>query len=489
MPNQPDQSGTAQLLAKAMLPGAQGFAFPTLARKSIGAAGKVIRDAVHGLIRIEPGDEVLRDLIDTPEFQRLRRIRQLGVSSMTYPGAEHSRFAHSLGVMNFAQRILGALQHRYKNSTANDIIHRYQTIVKAAALLHDVGHGPFSHMMERAFSLVSNHEAKTSHLIRSPESQISAVLQHHNIDPQAVCEMIDKVSEHRFLVDVISSQLDADRMDYILRDALATGVRYGAYDSEWLINSLCIGNEPQQTLPSPPNQWRLCLEERRGLYSAEQLIIARMHMSLQVYFHKATRGWEAHLLCLFNQAADLAVKNQLPLTTPEIVKRFFVGQGELTHVEFLLFDEAILTHAFQVWSLSGASEHRRLAELASGFLTRKKSFFCQELKPIGFTKSTKLQRLLSDHGREGIDWLLDEINFNSYKDFGAVFKSAQQPAADEISTSAILVSDGNLGAESFPVESRSHLFADMGRNPAEAVIRLYYHRDLAEPIEKVLADF
>jgi HD superfamily phosphohydrolase len=461
---------------------------PSGAAKPIGAAGKVIRDAVHDLIRIEPGDDVLLHLINTPEFQRLRRVRQLGVSSMTYPGAEHSRFTHSLGVMNFAQRILGSLLHRYrKDSAATDLLNTHQLTVKAAALLHDVGHGPFSHMMERAFSVVANHEDKTTELIRSPDSQIPAVLSRYSIDPQAVCDIIDKVSEYRLLVDIVSSQLDADRMDYILRDALATGVRYGAFDSEWLINSLCIGTEPRETGAANPKLWRLCLEERRGLYSAEQLIIARMHMSLQVYFHKATRAWEAHLLCLFNLAAQLAKGGKLPQATPDIVRRFFAGEGKLSHTDFLLFDEAILTHAFQVWSLSAAPEHRRLAELASGFLTRQKCFLCQELKPLGFTKSTKLQKQLSAHGQEGFDWLLDEISFNSYKDFGAVFKSSHKPGADEISTGAILVSDGNLGSESFPVESRSHLFADMGRNPAESVIRLYYHRDIAGAVKKVLA--
>jgi HD domain len=112
---------------------------PSGAAKPIGAAGKVIRDAVHDLIRIEPGDDVLLHLINTPEFQRLRRVRQLGVSSMTYPGAEHSRFTHSLGVMNFAQRILGSLLHRYrKDSAATDLLNTHQLTVKAAALLHDV---------------------------------------------------------------------------------------------------------------------------------------------------------------------------------------------------------------------------------------------------------------------------------------------------------------------------------------------------------------
>ena len=453
----------------------------------ISPGGKVFRDPVHGLIRIEAEDSYLLDLINTPEFQRLRRVRQLGVSSLTYPGAEHSRFAHSLGVMNFAQRILTTLNHRYRHdSAATGMLKTHERTVKAAALLHDVGHAPFSHMMERAFSALADHEEKTSELIKSPESQISVVLAKHGISAQSVCDIIDKVSEHRLLVDIVSSQLDADRMDYILRDTLATGVKYGAYDSEWLLNSLCIGTEPNEPAPGTESQWRLALEEKRGLYSAEQLVIARMHMSLQVYFHKATRGWEAHRLCLFNLAACLAKEKKLPAATPEVVCRFFSGEGKIAHSEFLIFDEAALTHAIQVWAMSTEKNHERLADLSSGFLTRRKSFVCRELKPLGFSKSTKLQKELSAHGQEGIDWLLDEINFNSYKDFGAVFESAPKPGEDEISTKAILISDGTLGGASRPVERKSHLFNEMGRNPVELVTRLYFHQQIAEKVGKIL---
>jgi HD superfamily phosphohydrolase len=458
--------------------------------QKIGPAGKVIRDAIHGLIRIEAEDAYLLDLINTPEFQRLRRVRQLGVSSLTYPGAEHSRFAHSLGVMNFAQRILTSLRHRYRNdSAATDMLKSHERTVKAAALLHDVGHAPFSHLMERAFATLANHEEKTSELIKSANSELSAVLEHHQIDPQAVCDIIDKAAEHRLLVDIVSSQLDADRMDYILRDTLATGVKYGAYDSEWLLNSLCICTEPNEPAPGKESQWRLALEENRGLYTAEQLVIARMHMSLQVYFHKATRGWEAHLLCLFNHAARLAKDKKLPDATPEVVRRFFAGEGKLSHSEFLMFDEAALTWSLQVWAASSAKEHVRLAELSSGFLMRRKSFVCRELSPLGFSKSTKLQKELAACGQEGIDWLLDEINFNSYRDFGAVFKSARTPGQEEISTSAILLSDGRLGSASRPVESRSHLFGEMGRNPVESVVRLYFHHQIKENVLKMLDDF
>ena len=112
--------------------------------------GKVVRDSVHGLIAIRPDERYLLDLINAPEFQRLRRIRQLGVSNMTYPGAEHTRFSHSLGVLNFSGRMLDHLKRRYADhSEIAGLVSKYERTIKAAALLHDTGHGPFSHMLER----------------------------------------------------------------------------------------------------------------------------------------------------------------------------------------------------------------------------------------------------------------------------------------------------------------------------------------------------
>src|SRR5438105_5262793 len=246
---------------------------------------------------------------------------------------------------------MDSLQHRYRNdSTVTDLLHEHQQTVKAAALLHDVGHGPFSQVMERAFQALRRHEGTTISIIVAARSAVFKVLEQHNVDPRSVADIIDKVSPHRLLVDIVSSQLDADRMDYILRDALATGVKYGAFDAEWLINSLCIGSEPGVSTVAGEKHWRLCLEEKRGLHSAEQLVIARMHMSLQVYFHRATRGWEAHLLSLFRLAADLAAENRLPGKTPPIVRRFFEQKGELKQGDLLLFDEVTLISALQIWS-------------------------------------------------------------------------------------------------------------------------------------------
>jgi uncharacterized protein len=460
-------------------------------KAKIGPHGKVFRDAVHGLIRIEPEDSFLLDLINTPEFQRLRRVRQLGVSSLTYPGAEHSRFAHSLGVLCLAQRILTTLRHRYrKDSAATDLLDAHDKTVKAAALLHDIGHSPFSHMMERAFGATAKHEKRTEELITDPASSITTVLRHHGLDPEKVRDIIKKVSKHRLLVDIVSSQLDADRMDYILRDALATGVKYGAFDLEWLMNSLCIGLEPGQHGSGTETEWRLCLEEKRGLHSAEQLIIARMHMSLQVYFHKATRGWEAHLLCLFNHAAALAKEGRLPERTPDVAGRFFASEGRLSHADFLMCDEATLIAAMQVWSLCPAPEHQRLAELAGCFLWRQKAFLCRDLAGAKVGQLVKLSDALNQVGQRNLDWVLDDLDFNSYRDFDSVFRSGtpdKEGQEEAASTEAVLLADGPLGSSSRSVEGPSVILRALGDNSRHSIFRLYYHRRVASPVEKLLA--
>jgi uncharacterized protein len=216
-----------------------------MARQQVKDKGKVFRDPVHRLIRIGPRDQYVLDLVNTPEFQRLRRVRQLGVSSLTYHGAEHSRFVHSLGVFNFAQRIIESLCRRYGDDHAvTGELRRLARTIKAAALLHDLGHGPFSHMIERASGSTFDHEKMTGKLIVSEGGQVRRSLEEAGISPNEVAQIIDKTHPSRLAVDVVSSQLDADRMDYLLRDSLMTGVEYGVYDADWLLNAMCVGRDP-----------------------------------------------------------------------------------------------------------------------------------------------------------------------------------------------------------------------------------------------------
>ena len=190
---------------------------------------KVFRDPVHNYIHVQ--HQVILDLINSKEVQRLRRIKQLGTTSYTFHGAEHSRFSHSLGVYDITRRICDIFQRNYSQEKYGkdgwDDSHRL--VALCAALLHDVGHGPYSHTFEHIFH--TDHEALTVAIITSPETEVFQIL--NNVEegfPEKVASVITKTYENPQVVQMISSQIDADRMDYLLRDAYYTGTEYGTFD-------------------------------------------------------------------------------------------------------------------------------------------------------------------------------------------------------------------------------------------------------------------
>lgn len=424
--------------------------------------GKVIRDPVHSLIPIRSDEAYLLDLINTPEFQRLRRIRQLGVSNLTYPGAEHTRFSHSLGVLCFAGRILDHLARRYhSHPEILGLISLHTKTIKAAALLHDTGHGPFSHMIERAYKSTASHERRTVGIITDSTSKVSEILKQHSIDPDQVRSVIDGTFPVRFLRDIVSSQLDADRMDYLLRDALMTGVEYGRYDAEWIMHALCLGLDPVQSGEPKTEHLRLCLDRSRGVHAAEQMIVARMHMSYQVYYHRVTRGWEAHLLCLFRLAGELALAGRLPAATPRVISGFFAGNGHLSHSDFLSFDEPLMIAAFHSWAETAEMDEdlASLRELSSAFLERRKVFHSNEIhgqEPVSGSFGQIIE-LVKNGAHDGIDYHHDDAKFKSYKDFGSsVVHEGTTDDPQETGSEGIFLSDGDPNSRSVPVEKDGH---------------------------------
>jgi hypothetical protein len=234
---------------------------------------------------------------------------------------------------------------------------------------------------------------------------------------------------------------------------------------------------------------RLCLENRRGLYSAEQLVMARMHMSYQVYYHRTTRGWEAHLLCLLKVAAELAQKDALPTGTSPNLKQFLCAEGVLTGDDWLWLDESAIEASLHAWSAANDSQPI-LADLSRSFLLRKKSFHYCELGDLGITKTVRMTSGLNAAGRDGVDWLLDDPKFTSYKDFDSGFRGSthkKDPAA--VSTSAILISSGELQDIAQPAELASVVLDALGNNPQgnkTSLSRIYYHQKIAKEVEKVL---
>lgn len=447
-------------------------------------SGKVFRDPVHSLIRIDPSEPVLLELIDTPVFQRLRRIRQLGVSCLTYHGAEHSRFVHSLGVMNFAQRIIEALCRRYRGKDVETYLRQEAVVIKCAALLHDVGHGPFSHVIERAFGRKKHHEHQTLRIIREQQYGIRKVLTDHHVDPDSVASLIDPEGDPALGKDIISSQLDADRMDYLLRDSHSTGVQYGLYDPEWILNAMCVGIDPSAgSGSSGPEVWRLCLDRSRGKEAAEQFILARSHMNEQVYFHRVTRGYEVALLLLFRAARDSV--GHLPEGTPASVRAFLDGSVQEDPELWLRFDESAMVSAFQTWSQPTAlSGTPNLADLARSFLFRERRINCASiarLKPADQFKLFEALRkcdLLADR-----DFHIDDIESSIYK--GITDSVGKEPEGQSIES--ILLASGDPAERAAPIEREDPLMRYL-EQVKPLIIRMYFDRarspDFAGPLSQ-----
>jgi len=361
--------------------------------------------------------------------------------------------------LHIATRILEVLERRYHDDVVVNQVKKHHQTIKAAALLHDIGHGPFSHLMERAFQSTKDHEERTMEMITSPDSSIPEALVGGGLKPEEVRQVIDHKFPVLFLQDIVSSQLDADRMDYLMRDSHFAGVNYGVFDLEWILNSLCVGTVSNEQ--RNPEFWRLCLDHKRGLQAAEQLIMARQHMSLQIYYHKSTRRWEAVFLCLIREAARLAHLDLLPKGTPELVIQCLRLRGKVVHADFLLLDEPLMFSAFAIWKKATFAEHRWLSTLASGFLDRKKVLIRAEMpENLPADLETLLRGKLEKEIAEGTShWELDVGEFIPYKGPSPELKQIDPESyRDAIQASSILLSDGSTASEAQPVSEASRLF-------------------------------
>lgn len=260
-----------------------------------------IRDPIHGFIDL---DDWEKEIIDHPVFQRLRRIKQLGWTDMVYPGACHSRFEHSLGVMHIATRMFDMVRRRNEELLIKEIgytvggLDRTRALVRICALLHDLGHAPFSHAAEdlmptRESGKLYKHEDYSAESVGLMEDVINHELNHRNyrITVQEIKDFLTgNVSDAGLLLwrDLLASQIDADRADYLLRDSCHMGVAYGHYDLERLLSTLTLAFDPDTDSP-------ILAVEHGGWHAAEGFILARYMMFTQVYFHKTRRAYDLHL--------------------------------------------------------------------------------------------------------------------------------------------------------------------------------------------------
>lgn len=301
----------------------------------------ILRDPVHGVVAFEgENGRVLPRLIDTVEMQRLRRVRALGVASMAFPGAEHSRFAHAIGAAHVMARFLARVEPlSAAMGRPLDAVDHDDAL--AAALLHDLGHGPLSHLFEEVFPGMHAHELWTSAAILDPDTEVHRALASVEPEmPSRVERLVHGVHPMPLLARAVSGLLDVDRCDYLLRDSHMTGTRYGLFDLDWLLRSLALESDP-----SGP---RLAVEGSKGLPAVEGFFLARLFMYQQVYFHKATRAAESVVRSTFRRLADLVADGRVPAGTPAPIA--MLARGERISTEsYLSLDDNVLWCAVDAW--------------------------------------------------------------------------------------------------------------------------------------------
>lgn len=238
---------------------------------------KELRDPIHGFIPIY-GQEL--KIIQSPVFQRLRRVKQLSFCYFIYHGAEHSRFGHAIGVMHLVDKALTKInENSEKYNSLIKISNDDIKLARLAALLHDVGHYPFSHALDKTNLIPENHEKYSIALVKN---HFGTFIEKEGIDPAQVTNLIEGKSnpEKPFLTTLINSQIDTDKFDYLLRDSYYTGVKYGVYDLDRLLDSLFVTENGELVILD------------KGFFAAEQFVLARYLMFGQVYIHKTKRCFE-----------------------------------------------------------------------------------------------------------------------------------------------------------------------------------------------------
>jgi uncharacterized protein len=322
----------------------------------------ILRDPVHGLVAFEgPEEQIVVSLMDTPEVQRLRRVRQLGVTSLAFPGAEHSRFAHAVGAAFVMKLLIARLRAIHGVLPESQRVNEGRAFeALASALLHDIGHGPLSHLFEDVIPGTPPHETWTERIVLEPSTGVHRALA--AIDralPSRVVDLVHGRHELPYLAKAVSGEFDVDRCDYLLRDAHATGVRYGVYDLDWLLRSLRFAPAPiagADAARAPA----LAIDGAKGLPAIEAFITARLFMFQQVYLHKSTRVAEWMIRTIVTRAMFLLRGGGKLDAVPGAIASA-ARDEPIALPDYLELDDGVLWGAMHAWE-NGAD--RPLADLA-----------------------------------------------------------------------------------------------------------------------------
>ncbi len=327
---------------------------------------KIFNDPIYGFISI-PNDLIF-DLIEHPYFQRLRRISQLGLTHMVYPGAIHTRFAHALGSMHMCGMALEVLKSKGQKITEDE-----SNGVLIAVLLHDIGHGPYSHALENSIVTGITHEKLSELYMEALNIEFKGKL-------TTAIKIFKGEYPKRFLHSLVSSQLDMDRLDYLKRDCFYTGVEEGAIGTDRLIKMLDVHND------------KLVIEAK-GIYSVEKFILARRLMYWQVYLHKTVVSAEFLLATILKRAKELAIAEKPMFCSPTLSRflhnKFSEKEFESNPVNLKLFaelDDFDIMGSIKVWQKHGDDI---LSVLSEKLITRKLNALEISTSPPDGTKTKK----------------------------------------------------------------------------------------------------
>ncbi|KAF5038569.1 hypothetical protein DSECCO2_552930 [anaerobic digester metagenome] len=362
---------------------------------------KILNDPVHGFITIP--DELIFGLMNHPCFQRLTRIRQLGLTYLVYPGALHTRFNHAIGAMHLMDEATEILKQKGFEITPEE-----KQAALAAILLHDVGHGPFSHALENSLIHNVSHEDISLRLMEKLDKEMNGQL-------RLAIRIFKGTYEKKFLHQLVSSQLDVDRLDYLSRDSFFTGVSEGVIGTERILKMMTIASDD------------LAVEEK-GIYSVERFIIARRLMYWQVYFHKTVVAAEQMLIGVLKRAHELALRGEKIFAPPALA--FFLEKNNnrtnlnaSTLENFIDIDDSDVLSSLKVWQHHGDPV---LSRLSANLLNRKLFRVVIDSKPISKKNEDDLLKKIS------ATYKISKEDAACFLSYGEIENNAYAPGIDKI---------------------------------------------------------
>ncbi len=356
-------------------------------------------DPIHREIILDfnnPCEKLICDLIDTPEFQRLRRIHQLGITHLTFQGAEGSRFTHSLGVMQIARKFIKIVSPHFPD------IEEQTPFILASALLHDIGHGPFSHVTEKILDL--DHEDWSCRII-SDDTRVHEILDNFSKTSNLaanIIKILKKAYYPKYVSHLISSQADFDRFDYLLRDTYLAGTSYGMFALDRILHSMIIDTKDD----------RIVIDGDKGLVAVEDYLFSRYSMYTQVYYHKKNLAAKALLASILSRA-QFMLKNQIRLNfCDDATKKWLLKDGLSTY-EYLKLDDIQLNYHLKRWC---EEDDAILSDLSLRFLNRRlpKTMYIDESE-LSESSISKIKDTLNKHGFDPVYYFrVESTGFKPY---------------------------------------------------------------------------